>query len=367
MKKRRIVLASLLKPLNDTRMFEKMGVSLARTEAYEVHVIGYPSREEMSDPSIHFHPLPKFSRLGFGRIRARLKALQFAIKVKPELLIVTTHELLGVAILIRILFGARIIYDIQENYYRNILYTHAFPRGTRTIIASLVRFKERIISPFIHHFILAEKGYLTELSFVKNKCTVIENKCQLPAGFQRKPGSDFIELIFSGTLAESSGVFLAIDLAKKLHSVESKIKLTLIGYCAQDNVLRKIKREISGHPFITLRGGHELVAHTSIMNALATANFGIIAYPVSPHIKNKIPTKLYEYLACELPILLQNHPPWTAICAPLHASITLDFENPDIGTVLGKIHADHFYLRKLDGMTWSTEEQKLLDLVRSIF
>src|SRR6267154_1004111 len=264
MKKRRIVLASLLKPLNDTRMFEKMGLSLARAKGCEVHVIGYPSGEEINEPSIHFHALPTFRRLGPGRMRARLKALQFAIKAKPELFIVTTHELLGVAILIRILFGAKIIYDLQENYWRNIMYTNAFPWGIRTIVAGLVRFKEVIISPFIHHFILAEKGYLHELTFVKNKCTVIDNKCKLPAGFLRKPGGDFIQLVFSGTLGESSGVFQAIDLAKKLKAVESKIRLTLIGYCALDTVLEKIKREISGHPFITLTGGHELVAHSSI-------------------------------------------------------------------------------------------------------
>jgi hypothetical protein len=37
-KKRRIVLASVLKPVNDPRMFEKMGQSLS--QMYEVHIIG---------------------------------------------------------------------------------------------------------------------------------------------------------------------------------------------------------------------------------------------------------------------------------------------------------------------------------------
>ncbi len=37
-KKRRIVLASVLKPVNDPRMFEKMGQSLSHH--YEVHIIG---------------------------------------------------------------------------------------------------------------------------------------------------------------------------------------------------------------------------------------------------------------------------------------------------------------------------------------
>src|SRR5436190_24397317 len=115
MKKRRIVLASLLKPVNDPRMFEKMGVTLAQSDQYEVHIIGYPSNTSVSEQNLHFHQLSKFKRISFGRFTAQLKALQFIIKVKPELLVVTTHELLQVAILIRILFGTKIIYDIQEN------------------------------------------------------------------------------------------------------------------------------------------------------------------------------------------------------------------------------------------------------------
>lgn len=44
MKKRRIVLASILKPVDDTRMTEKLGATLAQVEGNEVYVIGYPSR-----------------------------------------------------------------------------------------------------------------------------------------------------------------------------------------------------------------------------------------------------------------------------------------------------------------------------------
>ena len=63
MKKRRIVLASLLKPVNDTRMFEKIGVSLAQSGQYEVHIIGYPSGTSVSEPNVHFHPLPRFKNI----------------------------------------------------------------------------------------------------------------------------------------------------------------------------------------------------------------------------------------------------------------------------------------------------------------
>jgi len=389
MKKRRIVLASILKPVNDTRMFEKMGMSLAQSGKYEVHVIGYPSDALIGQPKVHFHPLPRFKRLSVGRFIARIKTLKIIIKVKPEILIVTTTELLVVAVLIRILFGARIIYDIQENYWRNILFTDAFPEIIRPLIAFLVRLKEWATSPFFSQFLLAEKCYSEELNFVKNKCIVIENKCKVPHDFHRNPNKEFIELIFTGTIAQSTGIFQAIDLAKKLHAVESKIRLTIIGYCAQPKVQLHVEEEVSKNSFIRLVGGENLVSHSSIMSAISTANFGVISYPISRHTENRIPTKLYEYLACQLPILLQNHKPWIETSNPFDAAIAINYEQPDIEAILKQIITLKLYSNTSaaharedtsppdpsnqiksnvsDDLTWQSEEKKLLDMVNNIF
>ncbi|HLZ16197.1 MAG TPA: hypothetical protein VKQ08_04125, partial [Cyclobacteriaceae bacterium] len=292
MKKRTIVLASLLKPVDDTRMFEKMGLSLADSGLYEVHLIGYPSAADLHVQGVQFHPLPKFRRLSPGRIGARLKVLQKTIQLKPELFLVNTHDLLGVAILIRILFGTRILYDIQENYKKNILFTDAFPKPLRPVIAFFVRLKEWVASPLFSQFLLAEKCYATELGFVGKKFQVIENKCKFPRDFRRSPSKDFIQLVFTGTLAESTGVFLAIRLARKLHLSEPRVRLAIIGHCAQREILSRIEKEISQHDFISLAGGSEIVPHSVIMSAIATANFGMVCYPMAPHIENKIPTKL---------------------------------------------------------------------------
>jgi glycosyltransferase involved in cell wall biosynthesis len=367
MKKRRIVLASVLKPLNDTRMMEKMAVSLAATGRYEVHVIGYPTDAPINDDRIHFHALPKFKRVSLGRVMARLKTLKITIKVKPELLIVTTHELLAVAILNRILFGASIFYDVQENYARNIRFTSAFPKGTRTLIAGLVRCKEMVSSMFVTQFILAEKGYREELAFVKNKFTIVENKCRVPAGFRRSASADPFRLVFTGTLADSTGVLESIQLAKMLHALEPKIRLHIVGYCQQPDVLRQIEKEVGDHPFITLTGGKNLVPHSLILDAIASADFGMIYYPMSPHIENKTPTKLFEYLALQLPILLQNYRPWVERCVPYAAALPVDFLHPDTHRILDQMRLTRFFSSLPEDVTWPSEEQKLLRLVDSIF
>jgi hypothetical protein len=68
MKKQRIVLASVLKPVDDTRMFEKLGKSLSDNPNYEIFILGYPSKQPPTNPKIIFLPHPNFVRLSMKRV-----------------------------------------------------------------------------------------------------------------------------------------------------------------------------------------------------------------------------------------------------------------------------------------------------------
>ncbi len=367
MKKQRIVLASILKPVDDTRMFEKMAGTLSKVNDYEIFVIGYPSKNKIyKHENITQLPLSSFKRLSLTRMLAPWRVLQKVYKVKPKVLIVNTNELLIVSIVNRILFGTQIIYDIRENYWRNILHTSAFPSAFRFLIAGWVRLKEKLTSPLFHTFFLAERTYQQELTFTLRKQIVLENKTFLPVGFKRTISSEKIKLLFSGTLADSTGIFEAIELAKKLHQIDARVELKIVGYCAIESTLESIQKSISEHPFITLIGGNELVPHTQILEAIASADFGIIAYPQSIHIENRIPTKLYEYLACHLPIILQDYKPWVAICNPYQAALTIRFHDYQPKEVLNQMSTITFYVSHPTDVTWESEEPKLLNTIAKI-
>jgi glycosyltransferase involved in cell wall biosynthesis len=363
---KRIVFASILKPVDDTRMFEKMGVTLAEKDDYKIFIIGYPSKQKIEHDSIRFLPLPKFKRLSFARFFMALKVLQLILQVKPEALVINTHELLIVSLLNRILFGTKIVYDIRENYYRNLRSTTAFPSIIRDVIASWVRLKEKLFAPGFHHFFLAEKGYEKEMSFFKDRYTIIENKALVPNHFSRaKKNPDRRQLLFSGTLAESTGVFEAIELARNLYKIDPKITLRIVGFCAQPEVLKRLQILAEDSPFISLIGGSELVPHSEILKAISESDFGIIYYPPSPHTENSIPTKLYEYLAFRLPILLQDHGPWIALTEPYHAAINIDFKNPNLTEIVTEMNSD-FYSSSPQKVTWNSESVKFLNVMDSL-
>jgi glycosyltransferase involved in cell wall biosynthesis len=364
-KKRTIVIiASVLKPVDDTRMFEKIGLSLANTKQYQLHIIGFDSTSTPLHPTIVFHPLRAFKRLSIQRLLTPFKILLKALSLKPTLFIITTHELLIIAGIVKLLTGCKIIYDVRENYFQNILGTTAFPLIIRNIVAGYVRVKEVLTSIFVDHFFLAEKGYERELIFPGLRTTILENKSKksLSPHCALKKNNERITLLFSGTLAEITGVFTAIDIAVSLHRIDYRINLVIIGYCSQPEIRIRLKNAVRPHSFIHLIGGDSLVPHNKIMEQIMLADFGIISYTINRSTINSIPTKLYEYLSAKLPILLINHQPWVDICRPYNAAVV--FEHPVNFTTLHYSMIHHqFYTLDPENVYWEAEEVKLLHIV----
>lgn len=359
-KKGLVVIASVLNPVDDTRMYEKMAMTLA-PEGYDIAIIGQPSSTIPAHANIRFEALAGTKRLSISRLITRWKIGQKLLRFQPEVLIVNTHELLIVSLVNRILFGTRIIYDLRENYYRNVRFSEVFHPVVGCMIASAVRLKEMIVAPFIHHFILAEKCYAEELSFIRKRFTVIENKAALPPTFIRKPNPQGLELIFTGTIARSTGVFDAIHLAKVLHEIDSKVGLTIIGFCALRTVREELLELVKNKPFIRLVGIENLVPHSQILEAIAQANFGIIYYPPSPHTNRSMPTKLFEYLAAGLPILTWPNQYYSGMVSEYHAGVIV---SENIQSTLDEMRGDHFYPSPISGTSW--EGGLLLNLLNKM-
>jgi glycosyltransferase involved in cell wall biosynthesis len=365
-KKRRIVLASVLKPVDDTRMFEKMGLSLAQTGHYEVTIIGFPSAQTVSAEGIRWIPLTRFKRLSVSRIVAKWRIMLAVFSIKPDILIFGTHELIPPSVLLKIFMDVKIVYDVRENYYRNILYSGSFPWMIRWPLALAVRFKEKLLAPAVDHFMLAEKGYEKEFKFHRSGWTVIENKSTI-AYRERKKEAGKIRLLFSGTLAESTGIFQAIRFANGLHDLDAGVELHIVGYAAVISDRENIHSEVQQHSWISVTGIDHLVPHHQVVAAIQNSDAAILSYPNSLHTSGSHPTKLFEYLSACLPIILENGWSWIEeyqIDAPF---IFTEFQNPDYAGILQSLKSETFYPKGVPArVTWTEEAQKFLGVLERI-
>ena len=367
MKKTKVVIASILKPIDDTRMLEKFGRSLVETSKYDINIIGIESKNNPMAQGIDFHPLKSFQRLSLARLLAPWKVLSIYLKVKPQLLIINTHELLIVSFLYRIIFGAKIYYDVRENYAKNIRSTQVFPYLLRWPIATWVRAKEWLSRPFVAHYILAEKVYAKQLPFIGQRFTIVENKYAPRPGEKtayRNPDPKQINLVFTGTLSQENGLFEAIEWTNKLHALDSRIHLRIVGYCAIRSELEAIKEAILQLDFIELNGGDHLVPHQEIIEAIEKADFGFVLKRNNKGTNDeKLLTRIFEYTANQLPILLIDNPHWIAYCQQFNAALIIS-PSTTAEEVLEAVKEGQFYDKgDPNESLWSTEEGKLLSIL----
>ena len=367
----RILIGSVLKPVNDSRMYEKIGKSLSLLPNTEIHIAGLKTSIK-NESNIYFYPIFCGSRMSIFRFFAPWKFLIRALKVKPHTIIVSTHELLIVTYLYKILFGCQFIYDVQENYYHNILYTDAFPSLIKPIIARWVRLKERVAKKRMDGYLLAEKIYLTELSDrIQEPNLVLENKYVgiVPTSKEIVPIKDLpkIKLLYSGTIATSYGVFEAIDLAIRLHVFNRKFELTIIGFAPDCRELTKVKNRINPFPFIKLISGNAPIDHTEILSAIQDHHIGLLPYRFNESTHLRVPTKLFEYFLNQLPVICSFNPTWKEYVEMFQAGLVINFSKLPPADELYKtiINTSYYTAGNPNKLIW--EEDKLQNWYSEFF
>ena len=359
--KAKIVIASTLKPVIDPRAYEKIGLSLAMQGEYDVHILGSLPSTEDNNTLLSLHPLVS-TRGILERVNRPFKILKHIQLLRPDALIITTHELLFVGTIYKIFYGKKLVYDIQENYYFNLLYQNNYPWGVRHLLAFYVRHKELLLAGFVDHFLLAEQCYAKEIKFIKQRYSIIENK-YFPAKFDfKKQSAEKVEFLISGTISEAYGVFDAIEFFKQFPA--SEYKLIIIGHCPNKQTFRILKNTVAGIENIDFIVSDSPLPHQSILAHIGAKTIGLLPYQYNKSTVNKIPTKLYEYLGLGLPVLISPNPIWDKMVNSFHAGLSIDFKLPINIVDLSKSLALIKDKQQIDlkEISWKYEEAKLLRL-----
>ncbi|GHA60227.1 glycosyltransferase [Pontibacter akesuensis] len=374
MSEKRILLAAVLKPVNDTRMYEKLGLSLSKLPDTQIHIAGFHAPLPTDAPSnLRFHPIFRFNRLSLTRFKAQQLYLNLLQQLQPHLIIACTHELLLPSMRYCQSTGAKLVYDVQENYSLNLTSQRNYLPVLRQLLAWSVRRAERRAAHAVSHFLLAERSYADELPFLEEaRYSIIENKYKPAPGYtlpatpvrlQQVP----LRLLYSGTIAEMNGVFEAVELAEKLHALDETVSLKIIGYSSRQDTLQRLKQRIKEKPYITLVGGDGLVPHQKILEAIGESSVGLLPYWPHPSTSRCIPTKLFEYIAYALPVLVQQNPLWASIVAANKAGLSVDFAAIQPQELLQRIRQQTFYTSGVpDTVYWKSEEAMLNSLIKEL-
>ncbi|MDN3670745.1 glycosyltransferase [Echinicola jeungdonensis] len=367
MKKAKVVIASVLKPVTDTRAFYKLAISLRETNKYQINIIGFLRKNPPKLSNIEFTAI-------FGRHRLHplrlLAPFIFFLKLKnykPDLVIVTTYELLWPSILAKVLFGNKLIYDLQENYSKNVNFHQTLPILFRRLVVKGIQIMEKSSQPYVDHYFFAEECYIKEFPQIKN-WTLLENKYQgkpvqsAPISLARK---ESLQFLISGTLTPAYGIENAFYWFKELAKENPSYQLHVIGHVPLKDFKNELEKLGQNHNQIHLRLAQRPVPYPDIKKQLLNADILLLPYLQSPAIMPKIPTKLYEALALNIPVLTTKNPRWEKLLDRYKAGIGIDFSNPknaknDLDRLINQPLYTHLPGKEV---TWASEEEKLIQVV----
>ncbi|HSJ67449.1 MAG TPA: hypothetical protein VK921_07235 [Anditalea sp.] len=363
----KIVIASVLKPVNDPRAFDKLGLSLRETNKYHLNIIGFFAKNAINLKNVVFTTIYNAYRLHPKRLLVTQNFARALKEYRPELVVVTTYELLPAAIWGKKRYKYKLIYDVQENYSFNIRDHRTLPFGLRHLMVKLVQIIEKKAAPYIDHFLLAEESYQYELPFL-HKYTVLQNKYQgiiTPVKPFRLDQKKRFEFIISGTITSAYGIAEAMNWFGWISLKYPGSQLLIIGHITLNSYRKKLENIAKKIEGITLRLSAFPIPSPEITHALEKADIVLLPYLQKASIKYKIPTKLFESLAMGKPILHSENKNWTDLVLRYPGGKAINFTDANTAiTDFGIFLSMTFYQSPPSSdLTWSHDESRWVSLV----
>lgn len=360
---KKILIASVLKPVDDVRLYSKLACSLAKANKYEIFILGKGTGKKSSNNKISFCENGNFGRLSLKRFGTQFHLAHLIKKRKPETVIITAIELLPLAALLKPFFGFKLFYDVRENYQLNVKHQQEYGALARAVLLPMIALIEKLTFRTVDHFLLAEKSYQNEMKNLGKRFTVLQNKTALSHGYNtpvRWQKGATIKLLFSGSISHYSGVIEALKIFEEIEKLHPHTELKIIGSYRDKTLHDLLIQERNANSKIKLFIDSNPIPHHEIEKAISESNLGIVSYTPTPTNQNRIPTKMFEYAAFGLPYLYHRNPSWVSAAEEIGGGIAVDIHTIDAKIVLQQLVNKTKW--NSSAALWSSEEQKLIDL-----
>jgi glycosyltransferase involved in cell wall biosynthesis len=318
MKETRILFASLLKPCNDVRWEERLAAAFAHlTPHAKLYSAGPYASGSIANFWTECKGLFVYSRIPSRRTVYVWKVLRFSFKVKPSIIIVNCPELLYVAITNKILFGTKIVYDVQENFVLNAANAHTSHPAFKGIGSLVFLFTEWLCVPFIHRCWLAEEVYAKQMPRKTKKGCILPNVPYRSVDISPRKRRERLQIgLLTGTISKRFGVYTALEWVKQLRERNPFFCLTILGHCPDAAIARDLQQVAELQPWIQLKISAMPIPNSTIKRAIAASDILLMPYGDFEEIQGKVPSKVWEAILfgtpCILPLSMQNTIPMLA-------------------------------------------------------
>jgi len=326
----------------DAKIFNREAKSLHKA-GYDVFIIALYNKKINKDfEGIHVITITEKNRL-----LKYVKIFYEGLKIRAD--IYHCHDdllSLFLCVIIKILTGKKIIYDIHEHHasqipYDMLLFGRAhkmkhikllFLKLLSSFIGSIINLYNRFFIPFTDYLIVINDSFKDIYSWSKKPVAVLLNvpsKNFKPEVCSNNKDNDKFILCFAGGIQpETRGLEETILALKEVVTKYKNVELMIVGKYLANNIQMKWFKNFTTQNNIKVKFV-DFVPYNMLPNYIRKSNVGLVLNkPVCYNYEISSPQKQFEYMACGKPIIASNLKEIAKVVNEEKCGIVVDPRNP---------------------------------------
>jgi len=306
--------------VEDTRILRRECRGLVRAGHDVALIVGHPPTDPVDGVRI----------IGVGGPRNRLDrmtrvawlVLRAARRERAEVCHLHDPELIWVGLLLK-LMGHRVVYDAHEDVQLQIMHKFWIPMWARRLLSLAAATAVRMAGATFDGIVAATPTIAEK--YPPAKTVVVQNFPEsriAQAVNDAPPASRKYAFSYAGGLTAVQGIREVMTVAARL---PDGMTGGVAGWFDNDEVEREV-RDGAGWQRVEFLGS---LSHDEVVATMRNSRCGIVVdHPISNYL-DSYSTKMFEYMACGIPVVSSNFPLWSRLVGEADCGITVDPLDPD--------------------------------------
>ena len=314
-----------LHPRDDIRVFFKECVSLAQKSSRSVVLVVADGKGAAKECDVEIVDVQSRFR---GRLMKRVanaySAYRKVLSLRADIVHLHDPELIFIGFILRVR-GFRVVYDMHENFPKQIKTKHWIPSFVRPSVAFFVGLVERVLLPSMA-VVFAEKSYSKEYPWLGNTVTVLNFpriSSLLDVAPERKKSNSFC---YVGAVSTQRGGIVTLKALSALREKGFSVEFECVGTVENDLNHNLIFVESQEKDWARFYGRKSPLEAWHIISGCVA---GLAVLAPSPNYIDSFPTKIFEYMALGMPVIASNFPLYREVVERAGCGLLVDPENVD--------------------------------------
>jgi glycosyltransferase involved in cell wall biosynthesis len=292
----------------DARIFYRMCRALAENGLTVLLVAPWSAEDPIVETSSWNERIARSPRV--KRIALALRA---ALAAKADVYHFHDPELIPLGLVLKFLRPySAVVYDVHEDYPAMMRVKYWIPKPLRRLVAWAAHLANTAAGFFLNGIVTADPSVQNDFKGLAAKKTIVYYNFPILQFFSQpkhEEAAEKADLVYVGGMSDRAGTFVLLDALVLLAKQGIKPTVRLAGYTDGERGLAAIQEAIRNYGLTQQVELVGRIPYSHVPGFIRGGRIGLVTLqPIAKFMKN-IPTKMFEYWACGLPVIASDLPP----------------------------------------------------------